>query len=200
MNYTITANTEFNSLEITFDEKPSETIRKALKDLKYRWHSVKKIWYGYSDKETLEKVLAGDNTPAETHKTKKAERTENIFGVKVGDVFESSWGYEQTNVDFFQVIALVGEKSVRVREVYLPMIKQEAVSGMSADRTYKIVNDILPAAPHSVFIKDQEKGDLKRLKSYSQDGKSNPLFDLSSFASAHLITGEQTTTYESWYY
>ncbi|EAL2460390.1 hypothetical protein YZ31_07110 [Campylobacter lari] len=34
---------------------------------------------------------------------KKHEENEN--GYKVGDVFYSSWGYEQTNIDFYQVIA-----------------------------------------------------------------------------------------------
>lgn len=34
----------------------------------------------------------------------------------VGDVLESSWGYDQTNVDFYQVIAVTA-KSVRIREI-----------------------------------------------------------------------------------
>ncbi|MCR6574331.1 hypothetical protein [Campylobacter insulaenigrae] len=34
---------------------------------------------------------------------KKHEKNEN--GYKVGDLFYSSWGYEQTNIDFYQVIA-----------------------------------------------------------------------------------------------
>lgn len=37
--------------------------------------------------------------------------------VSVNDVFASSWGYEQTNVSFYQVIALHGKKSVTVREI-----------------------------------------------------------------------------------
>ena len=30
-------------------------------------------------------------------------------GVKVGDVFRSSWGYDQTNIDYYQVIAVTGK-------------------------------------------------------------------------------------------
>lgn len=37
MSYTITRNPAFNSLEITFTEKPSEAIRDALKALRFRW-------------------------------------------------------------------------------------------------------------------------------------------------------------------
>lgn len=54
---TITRNPDFNSLEITFDEKPAEAIRAALKSLKFRWHSVKKVWYGYASEETTRKAL-----------------------------------------------------------------------------------------------------------------------------------------------
>lgn len=35
---------------------------------------------------------------------------------KVGDMIVNTWGYEQTNVDFFQVIE-VGNKTLKVREV-----------------------------------------------------------------------------------
>lgn len=42
-------------------------------------------------------------------KAKAAEAQAN-HGVKVGDVFRSSWGYDQTNVDYYQVVA-VGKKT-----------------------------------------------------------------------------------------
>ncbi len=113
-------------------------------------------------------------------------------------------GYEQTNNDFFQVIALVGKKSVRVREVNPPIVRRDPVSGMAEDRVYKITGEILPPSPHSVFIKDQEKGDLKRIKpGYFQDeeeAKNNCYFDISSYASAYKCNGEIKKVYESWYY
>ena len=79
------------------------------------------------------------------------------------------------------------------------MVDSHAVSGMSEDRTFRMTRELLPAADYSVFIKDQEKGDLKRLKSYAADGKSNPQFNLSSFANAYLVTGSTIEVYESWY-
>lgn len=48
MNYTINTNPEFNSLEISFTEKPHEKVIEALKALKFRWHRVKALWYGYA--------------------------------------------------------------------------------------------------------------------------------------------------------
>jgi hypothetical protein len=37
--------------------------------------------------------------------------------LKVGDILESSWGYDQTNIDFYQVIALVGKASVKLQKM-----------------------------------------------------------------------------------
>lgn len=198
MTYTMTRNTQFDSLEIAFDGKPSEAIREALKELKFRWHGVKKVWYGYADEETAKAAIEGKKV-AKVEKAPKAEK-KNKFGVKIGDLFYSSWGYEQTNVDFFQVIALVGETSVRVREVCPPMISDKATGPMQADRAYQTKDlPILDPKSYSVFIKDQEKGDIKRLKSYRQDG-TEPQFYLSSFANAYHCGGDVQKTYESWYY
>lgn len=66
MTYTITENPGFNSLEITFNEKPSAAIREALKALRFRWHKVKKLWYGYAKREAVEAALnseSGADTP-----------------------------------------------------------------------------------------------------------------------------------------
>ena len=61
--YTIAVNPQFNSLEISFDGKPSEQIRQALKDLKFRWHSVKKVWYGYASEEETKAALETAEQP-----------------------------------------------------------------------------------------------------------------------------------------
>ena len=48
MTYTINTNTTFNSIEISFDHKPSEKVLEALKSLRFRWHNAKKLWYGFA--------------------------------------------------------------------------------------------------------------------------------------------------------
>ena len=201
MTYTINSNPEFNSIEITFDGKPSEAIRTVLKEMRFRWHGIKKVWYGYKDEETVRTAIekAENGKPAATATKEKV----NKYGVKVGDIFYSSWGYDQTQTDFFQVIALVGETSVKVREVYPTMIDENPTCSMAADRTYKLTNELLPASSHSVFIDDQEHGDLKRIKAgwgkTTEEKNASCYFTLSSFATAHKCNGETVTVYESWY-
>jgi len=203
--YTINHNDQFNSIEVIFNGKPSEAVRDALKDLRFRWHGVRKLWYGYKTEEETRQAI--DKAQGESKPVKKAAKAEpvakaNKFGVKVGDLFSASWGYEQTNVDFFQVIALVGDSSVRVREVSPVMIEENPTCSMAADRTYQTNTNgkILEPKSYSVFINDQEKGDIKRLKSFDADGVSHPQFRIASYASATLCTGETETCYESWYY
>lgn len=201
----LTLNQELNGIEIKFDCKPVSEVLNTLKSNGFRWHGKKKVWYAKQTPERLEvakAITSGAEIKKEDQK-KKSEKT-NIYGVKVGDIFCASWGYEQTNNDFFQVVALVGKQSVRVREVYPEIINRDPISGMSEDRVYKITSEILPPAPNSVFIKDQENGDIKRIKpGYYQDqeeAKKHCYFDLRSYASAYKCNEETEKVYESWYY
>ena len=196
MEITMTINQEHNGIELLFTDVPVKSVRESLKDNGFRWHNVKKVWYAKKTDDRIEfasSLINGNPTKATAN-----NNSEFDFDVKVGDVFYSSWGYEQTNVDFFQVVALVGKKSVRIREVNLTMADETPMCSMAADRTYKIPTKIIEPKGSSVFIKDQEKGDLKRLKSYAEDGKSNPLIEIDSFARAYKYTGQ--AVYESWYY
>lgn len=61
MNYEITNNAQFGSKEIYFDGKPSEEVRNALKALKFRWHGIKKCWYGFADENTLISAILATN-------------------------------------------------------------------------------------------------------------------------------------------
>lgn len=198
MKYEITANEAFKSFEIAFDGKPSEAVRDALKSLRYRWHSVKKVWYGYSDEETVRKAIenaVNGVKVAKPSKTVKTAEKVNKYGVKVGDMFVMSWGWEQTNVDFFQVIELCGETSVRVREVSPEIIARDGITGMSEDRTYRITSEILPSRGFSVFVKDNDKGDIKRISDW---GNGTPCIKFDHNFATRVACGEHKE-YVSWY-
>lgn len=57
--YTITNNAQFNSIEISFNGKPSAEVREALKALRFRWHGQKKVWYGYTSEEKAREAIEG---------------------------------------------------------------------------------------------------------------------------------------------
>lgn len=64
MEYTITRNEAYNSLEISFEGKPAEAVRDALKALRFRWHNKRRVWYGYADEETARAAIDNAGTEA----------------------------------------------------------------------------------------------------------------------------------------
>ena len=190
----INENKELNGIEVSFETKPDKAILAALKSHGFRWHKVKKIWYA---KATPERREAVQNIKDGKIEPVKKEPAKNKYGVQLGDVFRCSWGYDQTNVNFFQVIKLVGSCSVRVVEVTPEIIKEKPTCSMAGDFTFKLTRNPLPTKDTSIFIKDQVKGDLKRLR--VDDPGNPPSFFLKSFADAHLCSGDTVTEYISWY-
>jgi hypothetical protein len=55
------------------------------------------------------------------HETAKREQRRKVKeagrGLIVGDILRASWGYEQTNIDFYQVTALIGSSMVEMRPI-----------------------------------------------------------------------------------
>lgn len=73
MEYAINKNNDFNSLEITFAGKPDEQTRNALKANGYRWHGVRRLWYGYTDEQTIRAALDGVTTTNTDEQTTNAK-------------------------------------------------------------------------------------------------------------------------------
>lgn len=62
--FSIVGNPSFNSVEVTFDGKPSEAVRNALKEMKFRWNPKRSVWYGFkSEAETRRAILNANAEP-----------------------------------------------------------------------------------------------------------------------------------------
>lgn len=48
---------------------------------------------------------------------RRAERSQFVHTLKVGDVLMSMWGYDQTNIDYYQVTKLIGKRQVEIRQI-----------------------------------------------------------------------------------
>lgn len=189
----IVKNIEHNGIELYFENKPEKVIIEALKEAKFRWHNFKKCWFARENQERLE--LANKIKNGEKIENAPREKTvENEFGVKVGDIFYMSWGYEQTNVDFFRVEALKGKTQVVIREVYLEMESDESISWCASNRVYN--KNKFRYAKNSTHIKDNEKGMIKKVCG----NKENPYLNMTSYANAYLCKEDKIKTYESWGY
>lgn len=202
-------NEKLHGVEIIFDSKPSAETRERLKANGFRWGNG--YWYAKQTEERIalaielsdarvtdSRVTDSRVTAAKVARVKPAQV--NKYGVKVGDIFHLSWGYDQTNNDFFQVVALVGKESVRVREIE-PKIKSASGIGWGAeDRVYDITNELCEPSVFSVFVKDNEKGDIKRVQVSEWNGtKSAPFIKMDNHWATLCKVGE-LKVYESWYH
>lgn len=178
-----TKNEQFNSLEISFDEKPSQEVRNILKANKFRWHNVKKVWYGYKSQEEIEKALNGIDT------VKPTKQEQNNHSLKVGDILISSWGYEQTNNSFYKVVK-TSKSCVWLIRVRLPIKETRNCYAMAEDRKYDIEN------PKPYY--DNETPFRKTVYNYSANkAPEDDSVSISSYESASKYDGGWE--YCSWY-
>lgn len=60
---------------------------------------------------------------------RKAKRKAEGRGIEVGDVLRCSWGYDQTNIDYYECTALVGSTMVELREIAQKAIETGFMQG-----------------------------------------------------------------------
>jgi len=78
-------------------------------------------WYNkFRDNTQMKEKILKTISNLMSHEESKAKRKEErkaSHSLKVGDILYSSWGYDQTNIDFYQVIRVVSDRTVEIREI-----------------------------------------------------------------------------------
>ena len=70
------------------------------------------------DRDARIAELAAIVARAQEQKERRAQERRNYrHSLQVGDVLHASWGYEQTNCDFYEVVALAGATQVDIRPI-----------------------------------------------------------------------------------
>lgn len=64
----------------------------------------------------VENVLSAKKAKLERSAKIKADGREFVESLRVGDIVYRSWGWEQTNVDFYQVVK-IGKRSAEIRAI-----------------------------------------------------------------------------------
>jgi len=130
---------EFNTLSIVRERSvPSGAVKEVIKDLNlvvYRYHSRgnncaigfsakrKKpdFRYRFGSEQQREKYISdwveNNRLVVEEKNKRNTERKNFCHTLNVGDVLYASWGYDQTNIDFFEVVSVKSKKSVVIREL-----------------------------------------------------------------------------------
>lgn len=152
------------------------------------WH------YSFRSPESREakaaEFFASLAATAEYKAKRKAERTAFVHDVKPGDIFRSSWGYDQTNIDYYQCVALVGSRMMEVREI-----------GQQRNETGWMQGDCVPApgqwateadySPQGEAYKAQHGQYPRKAKApfrvLIQGANGEPCFRVASYAHAYRI-------------
>tara|TARA_Y100000310_G_scaffold345581_1_gene466894 strand:- start:4669 stop:5247 length:579 start_codon:yes stop_codon:yes gene_type:complete len=173
---------EYKDIKIlTSENKIAGELRPCLKVWVGKQKNPKMNYYFRSEErrnQAIKSAKDGADTRQEYKQKRKAERKAFKPDIKIGDIYYSSWGYEQTNIDFYQVIEIKGKATVVLKE-----IAQDTVEGSNYSHGM---------ACEVIAVKDKFLNDKTITKRVSQYGIS-----LTSYSSARKWDGKPQ--YKSWY-
>ena len=114
----------------------------------------------------------------------KASKTVTERSAAIGDIFVRSWGYEQTNVDYYQVVGFKGKKSYIVQKIHSALSAGEGCSSMSGYCVPLPNNFIESKEPMSVIENRKNqislgKGNTASLLSYTLDENNERVYQKS---------------------
>ena len=99
--------------------------------------AIKPVWfYSFKNKEAVEAMIestannqkAVKETKAKWAAERKAAKAVPM-DVKVGTVFKASWGWEQTNVDFYEVTKIISPTMVEVTPISAAKTEEQWLAG-----------------------------------------------------------------------
>lgn len=140
------------------------------------------FWFRFPTEEAREKRIAEwveDQKSRAEYAAKRRASANAGHTLKVGDVLHASWGYDQTNANFYQVVEVPSKCFVIAREIGSE-IGSEIVDGSGGPST-----QVRPVK--DAFLSDERGGAPKRYKS----GPDNSIAAY-SFANAHKTSWEET--------
>ena len=149
--YTIRPNEQYGSLEITFDSKPSQEVRDALKANKYRWNGKKGVWYGKTDQKTIVDALDKAYQPKAADPVdlsqKPMERTGDT--VTIGDPAKATHEVEVTLSDeeYEALMQAVPEKQEAAESATVAEAVQEESAPISLEKTAPVAEEAAAPVP-----------------------------------------------------
>ncbi len=107
---------------------------------------------------------------------------ENAYGVKVGDIFVEDWGYDQTNVDFYQVTKTT-KKMVEIKPIAGKMVGEGHKTRLVPD-----VDNFIEG--NYAVVSERKAGTRKLVQQYTRYEETTTYLTMSSYSSAYLTDPE----------
>lgn len=125
---------------------------------------------------------------------KEEVKRELVNPFVIGDIVSNSWGYDQTNVDFYQVVGL-GAKSVKLRSIGCQTVPGS--EGMMCCRVMPVKDNFLSKSTHEGHYKDGNPPFTKVIKGYKERNGQMRVYLHFKHGSGSKWEGE--SLYNSWY-
>ena len=116
------------------------------KSKKPKWHYRFKDYLQFET--TIKKTIDGHND----HKKEVEDRRKKRFAphsLKVNDILYCSWGYDQTNIDFYKVTQLIGKNKIEVVKC------KNKITGSGCQSDYVVPGDIIPGSEKNYVVNSQ---------------------------------------------
>jgi hypothetical protein len=75
--------------------------------------------------------VRGIEAKATAREVRAQERKNETHGFVKGSILYASWGYEQTNIDWYEVIAVVSDKTVVIQKIAASVVSDGDMTGKS---------------------------------------------------------------------
>jgi hypothetical protein len=111
----------------------------------------------------------------ELKKKRKSNYKFDNSEIKVGDIFYTSWGYDQTNIDYYKVRKLIGKASVELVPIE---------SRMDYDNGNRSQDAVLP------YPAAEGEPMQKKIKYAIWDNYREPRINMTSYCDAYLWDGK----------
>lgn len=169
---TITRNENFNSFEIMFDGKPDQQTRDLLKANGYRWHGVRRLWYGYKD---IAEQLNDTTTAPEQPTTAKTEQVQKELIERYAKLYG---GDDLRSVEYMRgsVAYVVELDDGTLYGIDKPSIKKDFcfsrdINGMATEETERNADEMAHHAStqESYFIKQNITPIIEQSKMFDRD-------------------------------
>ena len=174
-----------------FGTKPSVVCKKITKRAKNGYKQEFNCYFSNDEQaekfvlDFIKKIDLWENRKQEEKNKKKENLLKGLENdiLKVGDIYYSSWGYEQTNIDFYQIIEVKGQYAT-----FQEICSKEVEGSMYS---HGMACQVVP-------VKDSFHGEpIKKKMRFSEGGAS---CNISSCQYLGLYTSGTRGLYKSWYY
>ena len=156
---------EGTDLEIVTYESAGKGLLQAVA---FQGKARKPLWFYYFKTEQrrqkqIEDTIEMRKRILERKENERKERMEFQHSLQEGDFLYTSWGYDQTNVNFYQVVTVMSGKTIEIREVAKKVVKSNPPTDYVAPVPNKFIG--------GKMRKKVGVGDTVRIESYAHASK-----------------------------